>query len=128
MSKTLETFVGPAIMVFHIPFSIGTFKAFVTTTPVEGGSIMRVRTYIDNRVRRSFWKRIIAFLLTGISASQLISDIDILCNKIRVIIKIYTYIYIYIFHIFIFLNFHIYSLKNSERSQCCNRLMVLIIV
>ena len=83
MSKTLETFVGPAIMVFHIPFTIGAFKAFVTTTPVEGGSVMRVRTFIDYRTRWSLWKRILAWILTGVSASQLISDIDIMENKIR---------------------------------------------
>lgn len=83
LSKTMITFPGPAIMVFHIPFSIGAFKAFVTTTPVEGGSIMRVRTFVDFRVRYNPFKRLIAWFLSGISASQLIADIDILVNKIR---------------------------------------------
>ncbi len=44
---------------------------------------MRVRTWVDGRVRYSFWKPYVAWLLTGISASQLMSDIDIMCNKIR---------------------------------------------
>ena len=82
-AKTLETYIGPAMMCFHIPFTIGAIKAFVTTTPVEGGSVMRVKTFIDYRVRFSLWKRLIAWIVTGISASQLISDIDIMCNKIR---------------------------------------------
>lgn len=56
---------------------------FVTVTPVEGGSIMRVRTWVDNRVRFNLLKRFIAWLLVGISASQLASDISILENKIR---------------------------------------------
>ena len=82
-AKTLETYIGPAMMCFHIPFRIGSIKAFVTTTPVEGGSIMRVKTFIDYRVRYSIWRRVIAWLVTGISASQLINDVDILSNKIR---------------------------------------------
>lgn len=82
-SETLEMYIGPAMMSFHIPFTIGCFKAFVTTTPVEGGSIMRVRTWIDYRTRVSLFKRIIAWVLVGISSSQLASDIDILVNKIR---------------------------------------------
>jgi hypothetical protein len=44
---------------------------------------MRVRTFIDFRVRFSPIKRFIAWILAGISASQLITDIDILVNKIR---------------------------------------------
>jgi len=32
-SETIEMFIGPAIMVFNIPFTIGALKAFVTTTP-----------------------------------------------------------------------------------------------
>ena len=51
-----------AISCFHIPFRVGSIKAFVTTTPVEGGSIMRVKTFIDYRVRYSIWRRIIAWL------------------------------------------------------------------
>jgi len=83
VANTREIFIGPAMMVFNIPFTIGEFKVFVSTTPVEGGSIMKVRTMIDDRVARSFWKRCIAWLLQGISASQLMADIDIMCNKIR---------------------------------------------
>jgi nitrite reductase/ring-hydroxylating ferredoxin subunit len=43
-SKTLEMYVGPAVMVFDIPIHprIGTINAFVTTTPCEGGSVMKV--------------------------------------------------------------------------------------
>lgn len=44
---------------------------------------MKVRTWIDGRVRSSFWKPYIAWFLSGVSASQLMSDIDIMCNKIR---------------------------------------------
>jgi hypothetical protein len=62
---------------------LGAFKVFVTTTPTEGGSIMRARTWVDHRVRSSYFKRCIAWLLTGISASQLASDIIIMENKIR---------------------------------------------
>eukprot|EP01036_Dinobryon_divergens_P023117 gene23117-31434_t len=83
MSETLEVFIGPAIMCFNIPFTIGAFKAFVTTTPVDGGSIMRVRTWADARVMSSPWKRFICWILAGISASQLVCDIKILEEKIR---------------------------------------------
>lgn len=55
----------------------------MTTTPTEGGSIMRVRTWVDGRVASSFWKPWLAWVLTGISASQLQADIMILANKIR---------------------------------------------
>lgn len=61
----------------------GTFKVFVTTTPCEGGSIMRARTWVDASVHASFFKRCIAWVLTGVSASQLASDIEIMTNKIR---------------------------------------------
>ncbi len=44
---------------------------------------MRVRTWMDSRVRNSYWKRCITWVLTGISASQLQADIVILENKIR---------------------------------------------
>lgn len=83
MSETIELFVGPAMMVFNIPFTIGAFKVFVSTTPSEGGSVMKVRTMVDGRVWKSIWVRAIAWVLQGISASQLNSDIDIMCNKIR---------------------------------------------
>lgn len=63
--------------------SVGAFKVFVTTTPVEGGSIMRARTWIDGATQKSPIKRWIAWLLTGIASSQLASDIIIMENKIR---------------------------------------------
>lgn len=44
---------------------------------------MKVRTWVDGRVRSSFWKPYLAWFLSGISASQLFADIDIMCNKIR---------------------------------------------
>lgn len=56
---------------------------FVSTTPVEGGSVMRVRTWVDARVRKSWIVQMIAWVLVGISSSQLASDIDIMENKIR---------------------------------------------
>mmetsp|Transcript_26227 Transcript_26227/g.38867 ORF Transcript_26227/g.38867 Transcript_26227/m.38867 type:complete len:440 (+) Transcript_26227:92-1411(+) len=83
LSETLEMYIGPAMMSFHIPFTIGAFKVFVNTTPVEGGCVMRVRTWVDKRVRQSLFKQFIAWLLVGVSSSQLASDIDILENKIR---------------------------------------------
>ena len=82
-SDTLVEFYGPSIMVFNIPFTIGTFKVFVMTTPAEGGSIMRVRTFVDRRVWFNPLIYAICWILQGISASQLQSDIDILSNKIR---------------------------------------------
>lgn len=44
---------------------------------------MLVRTWVDNRVCSSWWKPYIAWFLSGISASQLYSDIEIMCNKVR---------------------------------------------
>jgi hypothetical protein len=44
---------------------------------------MRVKTWVDGRVKRSWWMKYLAWVITGISASQLRADIDILCNKIR---------------------------------------------
>ena len=82
-SQTLVEFIGPAIMVFDIPFTIGTLKVFVLTTPVEGGSVMRARTFIDHSTHRSYLKTCLAWILSGISASQLASDTTILSNKIR---------------------------------------------
>lgn len=52
-------------------------------TPVDNGTSLRVRTWMDQRVARSWLLQFIAFLLTGISASQLNADVDILENKIR---------------------------------------------
>eukprot|EP01038_Epipyxis_sp_PR26KG_P014942 gene14942-20100_t len=83
LSETIEMFTGPAMMTFNIPFKIGAFKVFVTTTPVDGGSIMRVRTWVDKRVDNSFVLRILTWFLAGISASQLWVDIVIMNNKIR---------------------------------------------
>lgn len=83
VSETVEMFIGPAMMCFHIPFTIGTIKVFVTTTPCEGGSIMKVRTWVDGRVKHCWWKQYVAYILSGVSASQLAADITIMCNKIR---------------------------------------------
>lgn len=83
MSNTFETYVGPSLIIFHIPFTIGSFKAFVTYTPVEGGCIMRVRTWIDKQTHRSWFKRFIAWLLVGISSSNLANDLVILERKAR---------------------------------------------
>jgi hypothetical protein len=80
MSETLEMYVGPALMVFHIPFTLGAFKVFVATTPCDGGSVMRVRTWCNSA---SPFTRAVAWLLSGLSASQLYSDIAIMENKIR---------------------------------------------
>ena len=52
-------------------------------TPTEGGAIMRVQTYITHATNASFLAKFLAWLLTGISASQLASDIQILENKIK---------------------------------------------
>ena len=82
-SNTFETYVGPALIVFHIPFTIGALKAFVTYTPVEGGCIMRVRTWIDERTSRSWFKRFVAWLLVGISTSNLANDLTVLERKAR---------------------------------------------
>jgi hypothetical protein len=81
-SQTLEMYAGPAIMVFHIPFGDYAFKAIVTTTPCPGGSVMRVRTYCNVHWTNIFM-RFIAWLLVGVSASQLQQDITILENRIR---------------------------------------------
>lgn len=61
----------------------GSIKIFLSMTPVDGGTSLRVRTWMCPRVARSPLLRCVAFLLTGISASQLNADVDILENKIR---------------------------------------------
>lgn len=61
----------------------GIIKAFVTTTPMDGGSVMRVRTWVDGRVANNIFVKTLAWWLTGISASQLNADLEILENKIR---------------------------------------------
>jgi hypothetical protein len=58
-------------------------KAFLSFTPVEGGTNIRIRTWYDERVRRSWWKQWIAWLMAGIAASQLQYDVRILKNRIR---------------------------------------------
>eukprot|EP00600_Ochromonadales_sp_CCMP1393_P000017 CAMPEP_0174978182 /NCGR_PEP_ID=MMETSP0004_2-20121128/14045_1 /TAXON_ID=420556 /ORGANISM="Ochromonas sp., Strain CCMP1393" /LENGTH=446 /DNA_ID=CAMNT_0016229493 /DNA_START=32 /DNA_END=1372 /DNA_ORIENTATION=- len=83
LSNTTVMFNGPAMMTFNIPFTLGTFKSFVTTTPVDGGSILRVRTWIDNKTFHNPLLKTLAWWLAGISASQLYADVDILENKIR---------------------------------------------
>lgn len=82
-SDTFETYVGPALIVFHIPFTIGKLKAFVTYTPVEGGCLMRVRTWVDESARKSWFNRFIAWIIVGISASNLSNDLIIMERKTR---------------------------------------------
>jgi hypothetical protein len=79
MSASLHC-IGETNLLQFVP---GALKAFVTTTPTEGGSIMRVRTWMDSRVATSYWMRYLAWVITGISASQLQNDIVIMENKIR---------------------------------------------
>eukprot|EP00428_Durinskia_dybowskii_P063892 CAMPEP_0170379668 /NCGR_PEP_ID=MMETSP0117_2-20130122/13461_1 /TAXON_ID=400756 /ORGANISM="Durinskia baltica, Strain CSIRO CS-38" /LENGTH=435 /DNA_ID=CAMNT_0010635113 /DNA_START=57 /DNA_END=1364 /DNA_ORIENTATION=- len=83
VSETTEMYLGPALVVFNIPFTIGAIKIFLSMTPVDNGTSLRVRTWMDKRVQNSLLLRGIAFMLTGISASQLNADVDILENKIR---------------------------------------------
>jgi phenylpropionate dioxygenase-like ring-hydroxylating dioxygenase large terminal subunit len=83
MADTFEMYVGPSLIVFHIPFTIGAFKAFVSMTPVEGGCVMRVRTWVDKQTYESYFKSWIAWLLIGISVSNLANDLLIVENKIR---------------------------------------------
>lgn len=80
LSETLEMYVGPALMIFHIPFTLGAFKVLVSTTPAEQGSVMRVRTFCNSG---NPLVRALAWLLAGLSGSQLASDIAIMENKIR---------------------------------------------
>lgn len=58
-------------------------KVFLSFLPVEGGTNVRIRTWMDDRVRRSWWKQGIAWILAGIAASQLQYDVKILKNRIR---------------------------------------------
>jgi hypothetical protein len=62
---------------------VGTLKAFVTTTPTDGGSIFRMRTWIDGRSNNNFFIKTLAWFMAGIAASQLKADADILEYKIR---------------------------------------------
>jgi nitrite reductase/ring-hydroxylating ferredoxin subunit len=128
VAQTLEVYVGPALVIFNIPFTLGmcwlgittdaraaiawalvlscqwwyylflpaphmyvisiathtgTIKIFLSMTPIDNGTSLRVRSWMDRRVFNSYLLRAIAFLITGISASQLNADVDILENKIR---------------------------------------------
>lgn len=83
VARATEMYVGPALVVFHIPFRVGTMKVFLSFLPTEGGSIVRLRTWIDQEVRNSLYKRGIAWILAGISASQLMTDLVVMSNKIR---------------------------------------------
>lgn len=51
--------------------------------PVEGGVILRARNWVDRRTIVNPFVRMISYILQGISASQLWSDIVIMDNKIR---------------------------------------------
>ena len=44
---------------------------------------MRVRTWIDGRANNNIFIKTLAWFLTGISASQLNADVNVLENKIR---------------------------------------------
>lgn len=81
-STTLEMYIGPALMVFSIPLGDGgaAIKILVTTTPVQGGSVMRVRAWFNRQ--NPLW-RLLAWLVTGVSASQLAADIDIMQGRLR---------------------------------------------
>eukprot|EP01084_Bolivina_argentea_P076877 139363_1 len=88
-SLTKEFYIGPAIMIFHIPLQamgLGSIKVFVTTTPTlnsdgySGGSVMRIRIWLSDY---SLKLRIVSWFIVGIATSQLLSDIKIMCNKIR---------------------------------------------
>ncbi len=83
ISDTFETYVGPSLIVFNVPFTIGEFKAFVSFTPCAGGCVMRVRTWIDQRTNNSFFKKWIAWLLVGIATSNLANDLLIVEKKLR---------------------------------------------
>lgn len=83
VATTLETYVGPGFLVFHIPYQIGTIKVFFSYTPVEGGTLMRVQTFLDGSARWNPFKQLLAWVLTGISVSQLEADTVILEKKIR---------------------------------------------
>ncbi len=62
---------------------VGTLRIFLTVTPTDGGSALRMRTWIDGRTASSLFVKTIAWILTGISASQLNADVAIIENKIR---------------------------------------------
>eukprot|EP01084_Bolivina_argentea_P150122 262165_1 len=88
-SLTKEFYIGPAIMIFHIPLAsmgIGDIKLFVTITPSvnhdgqSGGSVMRVRVWLSDYSLRL---RVAAWFIVGVATSQLLSDISILTHKIR---------------------------------------------
>lgn len=85
-SETLELYVGPGLLVFNLPLTLnneGTLKVFFSFTPHDGGIIMRMRTTIDEKIRRNPLKRMLAWFIAGIAASQLEADIRIMENKIR---------------------------------------------
>ena len=87
-SLTKEFYIGPAIMIFYVPLKsmgLGSIKIFVTTTPTingdgDGGSVMRIRVWLSDSSLRL---RFVAWFIVGIAISQLLSDIEIMENKIR---------------------------------------------
>lgn len=82
-SETLECYIGPACVAFHIPFTIATLKAFFIYTPTEGGVNMRVQTYLSGNAKYNPIARFIAWLIVGISTNQLEADTIIIEKKIR---------------------------------------------
>jgi hypothetical protein len=84
-AETMEVYLGPSTIVMNVPFTIGAFKLFWTMLPVEGGIILRARNFIDRRTQLNPIIYAISWVLQGISASQLWSDISILDHKIRMV-------------------------------------------
>jgi len=64
-------------------FVLGAFQVIFTMLPVDGGIILRARTWIDRRTQLNPFIYAISYLLQGISASQLWNDVVIMDNKIR---------------------------------------------
>ena len=83
ISHTRELYVGPSMMVFHIPLpDTGDVKLFVTTTPIDqqAGSIMRVRMWLSNKTWKLwFW----SWFVGGVSVSQMLADIKVMESRIR---------------------------------------------
>lgn len=81
-AATLEMYIGPAMMCFHIPLGDDgmALKLFVTTTPVLGGSVLRVRAWFNRR--NPLW-RMVAWGAAGMSASQLMADLEIIQHRYR---------------------------------------------
>lgn len=71
------------MMCFTVPLFLGNWKVFVNTTPVEGGSVMSIRTYVDKSIRWNPLSRFITWVITGGTLTQLMSDVVVMSNRIR---------------------------------------------